>query len=155
MHRKRFGLLVMVMVIGLVAAACSVGSDGQKNEASTADQVAFQQTVDTALTQNASVSYDPHRAHTEAYWYSRYNLANLVMRSGMGVQMKPPMEKVQQMMEMAGITERPSNPYLVRALYRSGDPHLIQEFNGDANDFANFRWDQSKMDKVVIPQAMA
>ncbi len=106
------------------------------------------------LSKEALSSYNLQKAHTEAYWYSRYNLGNLVMRSGLGVQLKPPMEKVQQMMEMAGIAKGPANPYLVRALYRSGDPHLIQEFNGDDTDFANFRWDQSEMDKTVTPQAM-
>lgn len=95
-------------------------------------------------------AYDPAAAHTEAYWYSRYNLSHLVMMSGMGVQLMPPME----MMQMAGIPMGPANPYLVQALYRSGDPHLIQEFSGNENDFANFRWDPARMDQTVTPQAV-
>ena len=72
----------------------------------------------------------------------------------MGVQLMPPMEMMQQMMEMAGISEGPANPYLIQAVYRSGDPHLTIEFNGNDNDFANFRWDQAEMDKAITPQAM-
>ncbi|MFQ5924458.1 MAG: hypothetical protein ACE5IE_00480 [Dehalococcoidia bacterium] len=99
-------------------------------------------------------AYDPSAAHSEGYWYSRYNLGHLVMMSGMGVQLMPPMEMVQQMMGMAGISEGPANPYLVQALYSSGDPHLITEFDGDPNNFSNFRWDQAQMDKTVTPQSM-
>jgi hypothetical protein len=62
------------------------------------------------------------------------------------------MEKVQQMMQMAGIPEGPANPYLVQALYRSGDPHLTKQFSGNDNDFSNFRWDPARMDQTVTPQ---
>ncbi|MFQ5879142.1 MAG: hypothetical protein ACE5IZ_03065 [Dehalococcoidia bacterium] len=72
----------------------------------------------------------------------------------MGVQLMPPMEKVQRMMQMAGITEGPVNPYLVKAVYSSGDPHLATSFNGNADDFANFRWDPERMDTTITPQAM-
>ncbi|MFQ6067130.1 MAG: cupredoxin domain-containing protein [bacterium] len=99
-------------------------------------------------------TYTFNDAATEAYWYSRYNLGHLVMMSGMGIQFMPPKEKVMKMMEMAGIEAGPKNPYLVKAVYSSGDPHLITKFNGDPNDLSNFRWDQGKIDKTITPQAM-
>ena len=154
MRVTRTAMIVGILAIALISAACIQVLSGEDSEAPAAIQEPAQQADVVVETREVSLSYDPQRAHSEAYWYSRFNLANLVMRSGMGVQLKPPMEKVEGMMEMAGISEGPANPYLVQALYSSGDPHLIQEFNGNDGDFANFRWDPSKMDRTIVPQAM-
>ena len=99
--------------------------------------------------------YSPSLALAEAYWYSIFTLGHLVTRSGMGIQLIPPEGTLQQMMEMAELSQAPANPYLLLAPYRSGDPSFANPFNGDENDFSNFRWDQAKMDRNVNPQALA
>ncbi len=152
---QRGWLLLWIAAFTLFAAACAGSSDAHGSGEDGIANEALTESSASSITNENPVSYDPAVAQNEAYWYSRYNLGHLVMRSGMGIQWMPPMEKVQEMMKMAQISAGPSNPYLVEAIYSSGDPHLIQDFNGDGTDFSNFRWDQAKMDKVVTPQAVA
>jgi len=47
----------------------------------------------------------------------------------------------------------PVNPYLIKSVYKSGDPHYIKKFNPD--DFATQAWDQDKMDKTLTHEAFA
>ena len=185
MKTFRILMMTVLLAVGAVAVACGTSTNGQVQDQAPAVsrsseavnptlapvEVSTEPRVDGAvLTDGVTVEaaainvtssatspggYDSTIARTEAYWYSRFNLASLVMRSGMGIQLKPPMEMRKKMMEMAGITEAPANPYLLQAVYRSGDPYLIREFNGDANDFSNYRWDPDLMDTTVTPQAMA
>ncbi|MEE8159480.1 MAG: hypothetical protein V3T78_08970, partial [Dehalococcoidia bacterium] len=93
-------------------------------------------------------------AHFQSYWYSRSNLGHLTSRSGLGVRFIPTDDQIGALREMAGITQGPANAFLVQALYSSGDPSFVRPYDGNENDFANFRWDQSKMDRTVTPQAM-
>ena len=93
-------------------------------------------------------------AHFQSYWYSLSNLGHLTSRSGLGVRLIPTDDQIAALREMAGITQGPANAFLVQALYSSGDPSFVRPYDGNENDFANFRWDQSKMDRTVTPQAM-
>lgn len=111
-------------------------------------------------------------AEEESYWYSRYNLGNLVMRSGMWERIMPDKETIIMALSkvdsdfdkeefMKGNDDYgdwdhprpPKNPFLVQSVYKSGDPHYITKF--DLNDFASMKWDQSKMDKTLDPKAFA
>ncbi len=111
-------------------------------------------------------------AEEEAYWYSRYNLGNLVMRSGMWERMKPDMDMVMMALEkvdadfdkmefMKGNDDYgdgdhprpPKNPFLIQSVYKSGDPHYVTKLNPD--DFATQKWDESKMDKTLTLEAFA
>ena len=112
------------------------------------------------------LAFDSTDAEEEGYWYSRYNLGNLVMRSGMGNVVMPPKELVMKAIAMvdadfdkarmmAGDTSYgdgdhvtpPSNPAFLSAVYKSGDPHYIAKFN--PTDFATQRWDPGKMDRSL------
>jgi len=105
-------------------------------------------------------------AEEEGYWYSRYNLGNLVMRSGMGNIVKPDQEKIMQAIAMADAdfnpeemqkgnmnygdgdhVTPPKNVALLSTIYKSGNPQYITKF--DASDFGTQRWDQAKMDKSL------
>ena len=171
MRKKFLVLFGIALASGLLLAACtgsaglqglqgergsagSQGSVGSQGPAGSQGPEGPQGLPGTILIPESPLAYDPSAAHNEGYWYSRYNLSHLVMMSGMGVQLMPPMEMMQQMMQMAGIPEGPANPYLLQAVYRSGDTHLTIDFTGNDNDFANFRWDQTQMDKTVTTQAM-
>ncbi len=104
-------------------------------------------------------SFDPTAAEEEGYWYSRYNLGNLVMRSGLGGTFMPSPEMIGQMVKMAdadptdGDTAMPpQNAALLDSVYASGDPHYITKFNAD--DFGTQRWDANTFDKTVTARAM-
>lgn len=120
----------------------------------------------------ANEDFTATSAEEEAYWYSRYNLGNLVMRSGMWEKMVPDMDMV--MMALAAVDSDfdkekfmkwnddygdgnhprpPVNPYLLKSVYKSGDPHYVMKF--DVDDFATQAWDQDKMDKTLTPEAFA
>lgn len=84
---------------------------------------------------------------SQAYWYSRYNLGHLVMRSGMGEQMMPQPEVVQAMLDLANganaqeIKAQPNETaHLIKRVYNSGNPALTQKFDGNPGHFENFRW---------------
>lgn len=105
-------------------------------------------------------------AEEEGYWYSRYNLGNLVMRSGLGETAAVPREVLMKALaavdadfdaakfkagDMAygdGDHAKPRmNAAPLMAVYKSGDPHFITRF--DPPDFATQRWDPAKMDKTL------
>ena len=109
--------------------------------------------------QGGDPNFDATAAEEEGYWYSRYNLGNLVMRSGMGETFMPEMEMVQQMIQMAdanpddGNTAMPPlNAALLKAVYASGDPHYTQALNVD--DFGTQRWNPATFDTTVTSRAM-
>lgn len=105
-------------------------------------------------------------AEEEGYWYSRYNLGNLSMRSGLGEVVAPQKELVLKAMAAvdadfdparmkAGTTDYGDGDHAVprlnvaplAAVYKSGNPHYITKFNGA--DFGTQRWDPAKMDTTL------
>ena len=111
-------------------------------------------------------------AEEESYWYSRYNLGNLVMRSGMGERYMPEKEMVMEALMMVDADfnkeefmkgndnygdgdhpRPPMNPFMIKTVYKSGNPNYISKFNPD--DFSTQKWDQSKMDKTLTLEAFA
>lgn len=98
-------------------------------------------------------------AEEEGYWYSRYNLGNLVFRSGMGETFMPDMSMVRQMIQMVDADPNdgdtavpPKNVALLRSVYASGDPHYTQKV--DVADFGTQRWDSASFDKRVTSRAL-
>ncbi|GAB4530947.1 MAG: hypothetical protein Fur0018_18500 [Anaerolineales bacterium] len=106
-----------------------------------------------------SIPFDVTAAEEEGYWYSRYNLGNLVMRSGMGVPFMPEMDMMQAMMQAVDASPDdgdtvtpPMNPALLQAVYASGDPHYITKL--DPADFATQRWNPDTFDTTITTRAM-
>lgn len=103
--------------------------------------------------------FTPTVAEEEGYWYSRYNLGNLVMRSGLGLPFAPPKAAVQKMIRAVdanpadGDTVRiPPGITLLAAVYKGGDPHYVTKVV--PKDFATQRWDPATFDKTVTARAM-
>jgi len=110
-------------------------------------------------TQAPKVTFTGTDAEEEGYWYSRYNLGNLVMRSGLGDTFMPEKEMVKQMIQMVDTNRHdgdtampPLHVTLLQSVYASGDPHYIKSFNPD--DFATQRWDPATFDKTVTSRAL-
>ena len=100
----------------------------------------------------------PVDAEEEGYWYSRYNLGNLVMRSGLGVTFQPSKEAVMQMMQMVdanpGDGDRPAvrkGIRLLKLVYVGGDPHYTAKL--DPNDFDTQHWDPAGFEKRTTASA--
>lgn len=98
----------------------------------------------------------------ESYWYSRYNLGNLVMMSGMGITFMPDMDMMDMVIQMVdkGPEEgehvmAPQNPALLVAVFAGGDPHYLNPKAENPMDFAQYRWDPEKMDRALVPAAQA
>ena len=92
----RMWLLIWIAAFILIAAACTGSFEAQgSGEVGIADQASTQSSASSVTLENP-VSYDPAVAQYEAYWYSRYNLGHLVMRSGMGIQWMPPVSNQQK-----------------------------------------------------------
>ncbi len=106
-----------------------------------------------------AIAFDGTAAEEEGYWYSRYNLGNLVMRSGLGEPFMPEMDMMQAMVQMVDADPNdgdtvmlPVNPTLLQAVYASGDPHYTVQL--DVNDFATQRWDPASFDTTITTRAM-
>ena len=141
MKRKRIAIVSVVLGLSLVLglAVFLVGNSPQ------------------IIGQNPD--FNPTSAEEEGYWYSRYNLGNLVMRSGLGETFMPTSDMVMQMVQMAdadpsdGDTAMPpQNAAFLQSVYASGDPHYITNLNVD--DFGTQRWDPNTFDKTVSARAM-
>ena len=109
--------------------------------------------------QGGNPDFDATAAEEEGYWYSRYNLGNLTMRSGLGDTFMPDMEMVQKMIQMADADPNdgdtampPQNVTLIRSVYASGDPHYTQPL--DVNDFGTQRWDPDTFDTTVTSRSL-
>jgi len=114
------------------------------------------------------VEFDSTAAEEESYWYSRYNLGSLVMRSGLGDVFKPDKAVMGQAMKMVDADfnpnqkgtdygdkdhpQAPKNPALLQSVYKSGDPHFTTKF--DNNDFKTQRWDPASFDKSMTGLAL-
>ncbi len=101
-------------------------------------------------------------AMEEGYWYSRYNLGNLVMRSGMGEMFMPDMATMMKALKSVDAdfdpmkkgtaygdgdhVVMPKNPAFLRNVYVSGDPHYISKFV--ASDFKTQRWNPKTFNKI-------
>lgn len=109
-------------------------------------------------------------AEEEGYWYSRYNLGNLSMRSGLGRVVMPDMKMMMAAMAMADADfdpaqmqagnmaygdgdhiAIPANVAPIATVYKSGDPHFITRFN--PSDFGTQRWDPASMDTTLTGAA--
>lgn len=105
--------------------------------------------------------FDAAAVSWNSYWYSRYNLGNLVMMSGLGVPFMPDMKDVAAMVRMVDRgpasgehVTLPKNPALLQAVFAGGDPTLANAFNGDPGDFANWRW-KGTTSPAITPSATA
>ncbi|RME84111.1 MAG: hypothetical protein D6775_06350, partial [Caldilineae bacterium] len=105
------------------------------------------------------IPFDGTAAEEEGYWYSRYNLGNLVFRSALGETFKPDPEIIKSFIQLAdanpddGDTAAPKKGVApLRAVYASGDPHYIQKL--DVNDFGTQRWDPASFDTTITARAM-
>lgn len=83
----------------------------------------------------------------EGYWYSRYNLGALAMKSGLGETFMPDMAMVQAMVDMvsdsASTATRPMNPALLKRVYDGGNPAYVAAHDSDPMDFGDERWQGS------------
>ncbi len=83
-------------------------------------------------------------AKEQAYWYSRYNLGSLVMKSGNGMMFKPNKTVMGAMVKLvsdAKSTAVPAkNPALLVRIYATGEPTWQVKSDGNPGNFANERW---------------
>ena len=121
----------------------------------------------TGVAQDATAApFTSTDAEEEGYWYSRYNLGNLSMRSGLGNIVTPDPKVIMAAMAAADAdfdpaefakgnfdygdgnhVKPPANVAPISTVYKSGDPHYIAPFK--APDFGTQRWDPAKMDTTL------
>lgn len=95
---------------------------------------------------------DADTAREEAFWYARMNVNALCLGSGMGIPFEQ--DERDSLLDWTGIawSDLPlSNPMPLKAHFKSGDPHLLREFE-QANLDA-WRWSADSFDRSLVPQA--
>jgi hypothetical protein len=91
-------------------------------------------------------------AREEAIWYSIMNVLAMNLGSGMGIPVAK--EEVNSTLQKMGISPSDlprKNPMPLQAVFKSGDPHLMQPF--DQQDFGTWRWNPATFDRKLVPQA--
>lgn len=115
--------------------------------------------VQMSFAQQITRAQDPkfEGAARLAYDLSRDNFAAASMVGGLGIRLMPPPEAMQQMMQMAQLPpdQVPKDPYLLLAVYASGDPTLPADAKVSFSDMSQGRWNPNKMDKSITPAAQA
>ena len=90
----------------------------------------------------------------QAYWSGRYAFVNTVMLSGLGPQLPPSPQRMQDMASMMKMDlqkDAMRGMPLVAGVYAGGNPRLPQTPN--PADMTTMRWDQAQMDKTLTPAA--
>jgi len=152
---------------GLILAACASAATPTPASVSPTELLAteapapIEATEETTTTEftTSFAGFDATAAEEEGYWYSRYNLGNLVMRSGMGETFMPEMEMMNAMIQMVDANPDdgdtvmpPENVALLQSVYANGDPHYITQVV--PSDFGTQRWDPASFDTTVTARAM-
>ena len=121
------------LTAALACAACSTGSEPDAQTPKTIERL-----------EGGLAGYEITHVKEQGYWYSRYNLGSLVMKSGLGETFAPDMNMMPQIMMMvsdaASTAMGPSNPALLKRVYDAGDPSFINDDDGNPMNLANGRW---------------
>lgn len=163
MKRNVYKLVLATVVVMLVAAACAPAlTPVPATKVPVATDVAptLQPTDEpTVAPTEPLIAFDKTAAEEEGYWYSRYNMGNLAMISGLGDTFMPEMSMMEDMIKMVDsnlddgdVPMPPVNASLLTTVYASGDPHYVQAI--DMMDFGTQRWDPTTFDKTITPRAM-
>ena len=137
--RCKIQQLVWIGSAAVLAAACgaSTGSENNNNNNKNEEQV-------IERLENRLEAFDITHVKEQGYWYSRYNLGSLVMKSGLGDTFPPDMNMMPDLMAMVsdGVSQvtPPENPALLKRVFNSGDPTWANASNGNKWDFGNERW---------------
>lgn len=95
----------------------------------------------------------------QSLWYSRWCIESVSLMSGFGICCEYDRAKVSRLLRVLNIKNiehiLPENMTLLKAVYKKGDPHHCNAFNGNKNDFHNFLWDKSSFKKVINPSSQA
>ena len=150
MKLRSWAVAAALFTFTLVAAACVPLVDtSQPADGSTQG----------AAVEEATIDFTPTDAEEEGYWYSRYNLGNLVFRSGLGDAFTLDDATLQQVIQSADANPDDGdtaalrlNETLLQSIYASGDPHLMTQLKPP--DFATQRWDPATFDTTVTARAM-
>ncbi|MDH7481730.1 MAG: hypothetical protein QHH26_07135 [Armatimonadota bacterium] len=95
---------------------------------------------------------DMDTAREQATWYSVVNTIALCLGSGMGIPLNE--SDAQNIFDMIGVSPDNlplKNPQLLKAFWKSGDPHLMRDFS--ERDLGTWRWNPDSFDRTLVPQA--
>jgi len=165
MDLRRIVLPVVVLAsLALIAAACGDDDDGASPTASDSPSPTEVQATEAPagvdlVASSGIVGGDPDFNLTaltwQGYWLSRDQFGPFVMASGMGIPFEPPMDVMQQAMQM--IAQNPDDAVMIpanmaplQAIYASGSPALVNDPRDfDPLDFEAFRLDPNSFDTTV------
>ncbi|MCH8051066.1 MAG: hypothetical protein IIC86_03500 [Chloroflexi bacterium] len=162
---RRIALPVVVLTsLALLAAACGDNDDGESSPPSEIQATETPVGIDLVAS-SGIVGGDPDFNFValtwQGYWLSRDHFGPFVMASGMGIPFEPPMEMLQQAMEMVAqnpddVVMIPANMAPLQAIYASGSPNLLNDPRDfDPLDFEGFRLDPDSFDVTVSVRGQA
>ncbi len=170
MPRKHriIGLAAAAPAVLLIAAACGGGANkaastpgGTATASPGAPAVSALDVSAPSGIRGADPDFNFSALMWQGYWLSRDHFGPFVMASGMGIPFEPPIEMIQQAVQM--VAQNPNDPVTIpqnmaplQAVFVSGSPTLVNDpRNFDPLDFQAFRLDPSSFDQKVEVRGQA
>jgi len=176
---KKIYLLIGLLLI-LWLTSCGTNNNNSVSNVKTVEKpkavvvkkvvVPKKEILSIADLKNHNTDFNSMSANQEAYWYSRYNLGQLMSRAWFWEMMVPPKWAMPKMMAMVDSDfdmkklkswdfsywdwdhfMPPKNPYLLKTVYTSWSSNFIKKIN--PKDFSTLRWDKAQMDTNYTGEA--
>ena len=153
-------IMIGAAAVAVIAIAAACSDTGGDHTVATESPVPTTGAEAAITLEGGLPDYSRTTLSWNGYWYSRYNLGELTMMSGLGITFAPPAEAVMQMMATADPNPGSGedvpmikNAALLTAVFASADPHFAQPNNGDPMDLSNGRLDPATFDTTITPGA--
>lgn len=95
----------------------------------------------------------------QALWYSRCCIISVSLMSGFGIPWNYDSSRIGNWLRDINIMEDdmvlPENVSILRGIYKKGEPHYTNTYNGDEKDFRNYLWDDSSFKRIITPTSQA
>lgn len=95
----------------------------------------------------------------QSLWYAMSSILSVSVMSGFGLPWNYDSTKVSEwlnpLQDRSAENIVPENLAILRAVYKKGDPHYNNAYNGNRNDYQNFLWSESSFKKVITPTSQS
>lgn len=95
----------------------------------------------------------------QSLWYARCCVLSVSFMSGFGLPWNYDDARFNMWFDILHNDENkyeiPENVTILRSIYKKGDPHYSNTYNGNDKDYRNFMWDDSSFKKIITPAAQA
>ncbi|MDI6619608.1 MAG: hypothetical protein QME45_13230 [Clostridiales bacterium] len=95
----------------------------------------------------------------QSLWYSQCCVLSVAFMSGFGIPWNYDENMVREWLNPNDIKKDELNVHenmtVLRAVYKKGNPHYCNAYNGNIDDYQNYLWDDNSFKKTITPSSQA